>query len=120
MMEESRFPHNSSLTFHLIRLWSFQGYCTEGDLEDSMKVAKLSRLLVFLAALLCVFASSASGQCVQCNSFHGIYTCPICHDKYPGYCDGLGCQNGFSCCTTAGCGGCTCGGCSPTRCVTFQ
>src|SRR5271157_4732688 len=77
-----------------------------------MKVITSGRVAVFsLFALLCGSAIlAAAGTCPHCNCSQGHCMCPPCKDSehYPGFCAGISCQDGFSCCPLENCGDCDC------------
>lgn len=86
-----------------------------------MEITKSRILLALLFALLCPSALSQSGyQCPHCLCPNGHCSCPVCDDShyYPGFCAGIGCTSGESCCFLADCGDCECLDCNPSRCVT--
>lgn len=82
-----------------------------------MNLGNVGKLVVFLLGMLCSSPVLLIGQCVDCTCSQGVCNCPICHDQYPGYCAGLGCQDGFSCCLTHSTCKCYCVECIPTRCL---
>ncbi len=87
-----------------------------------MKVITSGKLAVFfLFALLCGSATlaAAAGTCPHCNCPTGNCICPACLDSnyYPGFCAGIGCQDGFACCRLENCGDCACIECNPAYCL---
>lgn len=85
-----------------------------------MTLMKSQIFLAFLFAWLCPSALSQGYQSPHCVCPNGHCSCPVCYDSqhYPGFCSGIGCVSGESCCFIADCGDCECLDCNPSRRVT--
>lgn len=86
-----------------------------------MTLRELRTTSISVITWLCLSATfAAASNCPHCQCSNGHCSCPDCNDSqhYPGFCDSVGCQNGFSCCPIFDCGGCYCSDCNPRFCAT--